>query len=401
MNLLVINAGSSSLKYQLIDSSAETVIAKGLVERIGMDGSNLKHTPAGRDAVRITFPMENHVSAIKAVLNALINSQYGVIKSMDEIQAVGHRVVHGGEDFASSALIDDSVIDAIEKNIELAPLHNPANLMGISACREVMPTVPMVAVFDTAFHQTMPREAFLYGLPYEYYERYKVRRYGFHGTSHFYVSRRAAQMMEKPVEELRTIVCHLGNGSSVTAVKYGKSVDTSMGLTPLEGVMMGTRSGDLDPAILEFIMKKEKLDIDGMMNILNKKSGLLGLGGVSSDARDNWAAVEQGNQRAKDAMAIFAYRVKKYLGAYAAAMGGVDCIAMTAGIGENDQHVREGVLSGLEYMGVVLDKEKNLTCPKGKDTVLSTPDSKVKILLVATDEEMTIARETLALVKKG
>ncbi len=395
MNILVINAGSSSLKYQLIDSSAETVIAKGLVERIGMDGSNLKHTPAGRDAVRITFPMENHVSAIKAVLNALINSQYGVIKSMDEIQAVGHRVVHGGEDFASSALIDDSVIDAIEKNIELAPLHNPANLMGISACREVMPTVPMVAVFDTAFHQTMPREAFLYGLPYEYYERYKVRRYGFHGTSHFYVSRRAAQMMEKPVEELRTIVCHLGNGSSVTAVKYGKSVDTSMGLTPLEGVMMGTRSGDLDPAILEFIMKKEKLDIDGMMNVLNKKSGLLGLGGVSSDARDNWAAVEQGNQRAKDAMAIFAYRVKKYIGAYAAAMGGVDCI------GENDQPAREGGLSGLENMGAVLDKEKNHTCPKGKDTVLSTPDSKVKILLVATDEEMTIARETLALVKKG
>ena len=396
MNVLVINCGSSSLKYQLINSDTEEVLAKGLCERIGIDG-RLVYQKAGCDKEITEASMPTHKEAIQMVLDALTNDKTGAIASLKEVNAIGHRVVHGGEKFASSVVITDEVIQAVEECNDLAPLHNPANLIGIRACQELMPNVPMVAVFDTAFHQTMPEEAYLYGLPYEYYEKYKVRRYGFHGTSHSFVSKRAAEVAGKPYEDLKIIVCHLGNGASLSAVKNGKSVDTSMGLTPLEGLIMGTRSGDMDPAIMEFIAKKENLDIAGVMNVLNKKSGVLGLSGVSSDFRDIEEAAEAGNDRAAKALAAYNYRVVKYIGAYTAAMDGVDVIAFTAGLGENGKSMRKAVCEHLSYLGIKIDDEANSV--RGKDIVISTPDSKVKVMVIPTNEELAIARETLALVK--
>ena len=397
MNILVINCGSSSLKYQLINSDTEAVLAKGLCERIGIEGSQITYQPAGGEKEVTVSPMPTHTQAIQMVLDALTNKKSGVIASLAEVGAVGHRVVHGGEKFTSSTVITDEAMKAIEECNDLAPLHNPANLIGIRACQELMPNVPMVAVFDTAFHQTMPEEAYLYGLPYEYYEKYKVRRYGFHGTSHSFVSKRAAEVAGKPYEDLKIIVCHLGNGASLSAVKNGKSVDTSMGLTPLEGLIMGTRSGDMDPAIMEFIAKKENLDIDGVMNVLNKKSGVEGLSGVSSDFRDLEAAYNEGNPRAIDACEVFAYRVAKYIGAYVAAMNGVDAIAFTAGIGENTSFIREKIVSYLGYLGIKLDKKTNDV--RGVEEIISTPDSKVTVCVIPTNEELAICRETVALVK--
>lgn len=396
MNVLVINCGSSSLKFQLINSDTEQVLAKGLCERIGIDGS-LTYQPEGGEKVKSDKPMPTHTEAIQYVIDALTDAQTGVVKSLDEIGAVGHRVVHGGEKFASSVVITEEVLQAIEECNDLAPLHNPANLIGINACEKLMPGTPMVAVFDTAFHQTMPEEAYMYGLPYEYYEKYKVRRYGFHGTSHSFVSKRAAEIVGRPYEELSTIVCHLGNGASICAVKNGKSVDTSMGLTPLEGLVMGTRSGDIDPAIMEFIAKKEGLDIAGLMNMLNKKSGVLGLSNnLSSDFRDLDAGAKEGNKQAAVALKVFAYRVAKYVGAYAATMNGVDVIAFTAGVGENSGPVRADVLSYLGYLGIEVDEEANNT--RGEEITISTPDSKVKVMVIPTNEELAIARETVALV---
>lgn len=396
MNVLVINCGSSSLKFQLINSESEKVLAKGLCERIGIDGS-LTYQPEGGDKVKSDKAMPTHTEAIQFVIDALTDAQTGVVKSLEEIGAVGHRVVHGGEKFANSVVITDEVIEAIEECNDLAPLHNPANLIGIRACQKLMPGTPMVAVFDTAFHQTMPEKAYMYGLPYEYYEKYKVRRYGFHGTSHSFVSKRVAEIAGKPYDSLKTIVCHLGNGASVCAVKNGKSVDTSMGLTPLEGLVMGTRSGDIDPAILEFIAKKEDLDIAGLMNMLNKKSGVYGLSNnLSSDFRDLSAGAENGNKAAEIALDVFCYRVAKYVGAYAAAMNGVDAIAFTAGIGENSDFVREKVIDCLGYLGITLDKEAN--AKRGEEVLISTPDSKVQVYIIPTNEELAIARETVALV---
>jgi acetate kinase len=395
MKVLVINCGSSSLKYQLIDSESEKALAVGLCERIGIDG-RLNHTPAGGEKVVINATMDTHETAIKLVLEALIDKNHGVIKSLEEIGAVGHRVVHGGEKFASSTVITDEVIRGIEECNDLAPLHNPANLIGINACKSLMPNVPMVAVFDTAFHQTMPAKAYLYGLPYEYYEKYKVRRYGFHGTSHSYVATRAIDMAGLDKDNSKVIVCHLGNGASVTAVLNGKSVDTSMGLTPLEGLIMGTRSGSIDPAIMEFIANKENKSIEEVMNILNKKSGVLGLSGVSSDFRDLENAAEEGNERAKLAVEVFSYRVARYIGSYVAAMNGVDAIAFTAGLGENDKNVRANVSSYLGYLGITLDQDKNSV--RGKETIVSTEDSKVKVCVIPTNEELAIARETVALI---
>lgn len=396
MNVLVINCGSSSLKFQLINSDTEQVLAKGLCERIGIDGS-LTYQPEGGEKVKSDKPMPTHTEAIQYVIDALTDAGTGVVKSLDEIGAVGHRVVHGGEKFASSVVITDEVLQAIEECNDLAPLHNPANLIGINACQKLMPGTPMVAVFDTAFHQTMPEEAYMYGLPYEYYEKYKVRRYGFHGTSHSFVSKRAAEIVGKSYEELRTIVCHLGNGASICAVKNGRSVDTSMGLTPLEGLVMGTRSGDIDPAIMEFIAKKEGLDIAGLMNMLNKKSGVLGLSNnLSSDFRDLDAGAKEGNKQAAVALKVFAYRVAKYVGAYAAAMNGVDVIAFTAGVGENSGPVRADVLGYLGYLGIEVDEEANNT--RGEEITISTPDSKVKVMVIPTNEELAIARETVSLV---
>ncbi len=395
MKVLVINCGSSSLKYQLIDSESEKALAVGLCERIGIDG-RLNHTPAGGEKVVINATMDTHETAIKLVLEALIDKNHGVIKSLEEIGAVGHRVVHGGEKFASSTVITDEVIRGIEDCNDLAPLHNPANLIGINACKSLMPNVPMVAVFDTAFHQTMPAKAYLYGLPYEYYEKYKVRRYGFHGTSHSYVATRAIDMAGLDKDNSKVIVCHLGNGASVTAVLNGKSVDTSMGLTPLEGLIMGTRSGSIDPAIMEFIANKENKSIEEVMNILNKKSGVLGLSGVSSDFRDLENAAEEGNERAKLAVEVFSYRVARYIGSYVAAMNGVDAIAFTAGLGENDKNVRANVSSYLGYLGITLDQDKNSV--RGKETIVSTEDSKVKVCVIPTNEELAIARETVALI---
>ena len=396
MNILVINCGSSSLKYQLINSETEGVLAKGLCERIGIDGM-LTYQPEGGEKEKSEIAMPTHTEAINAVLAALTNEKSGVIKSLSEVGAVGHRVVHGGEKFTSSCLINDESMKAIEECNDLAPLHNPANLIGIRACQELMPGVPMVAVFDTAFHQTMPDVAYTYGIPYEYYEKYKVRRYGFHGTSHSYVSKRTAEIVGKPYDQMKIIVCHLGNGASISAVNCGKSVDTSMGLTPLEGLVMGTRSGDLDPAIIDFVGKKEGLSLDEMNEVLNKKSGMLGISGVSSDGRDLEAAAETGNKRAQLALDVFDYRVIKYIGAYAAAMNGVDAIAFTAGIGENNIKMRKDVCSSLTYLGVKLDEEKNNV--RGEERILSADDSKVQVLLVPTNEELAIARETLALVK--
>ena len=398
MNVLVINCGSSSLKFQLINAETEKVLAKGLCERIGIDG-RLTYQPAGGEKEKSDLAMPTHTEAIQFVIDALTNEKTGVVKSLDEIGAVGHRLVHGGEKFASSVVITDEVKKAVEECNDLAPLHNPANLIGVAACEKLMPGTPMVAVFDTAFHQTMPEKAYMYGLPYEYYEKYKVRRHGSHGTSHSFVSKRAAEVMGKSYDEVKTIVCHLGNGSSVSAVLNGKCVDTSMGLTPLEGLVMGTRSGDIDPAIMEFIAKKENLDIEGVMEVLNKKSGVFGLsGGLSSDFRDLTDAMNAGDKKAKIAMDVFSYRVAKYIGSYAAAMNGVDDIVFTAGIGENDDYVREEVCKYLGYLGVDFDSEVNKGL-RGKEAELTKEGSKVKVFVIPTNEELAIARETLALVK--
>ena len=397
MNILVINCGSSSLKFQLINSESEQCIAKGLCERIGIEGSQITYTPAGGEKETKVTPMPDHTEAIRLVLEALTGEKTGVVKSLAEIGAVGHRVVHGGEKFAQSVIIDDEVLRAIEACNDLAPLHNPANLIGINACRKLMPGTPMVAVFDTAFHQTMPQEAYMYGLPVEYYEKYKIRRYGFHGTSHSYVSKRAAEVLGVPYESLKTIVCHLGNGASVSAVKNGKCVDTSMGLTPLEGLIMGTRSGDIDPAIIEFLAHKENKSIDEIMNVLNKKSGVLGLSNnLSSDFRDLEEGYHKGDAYAACAMKTFAYRVAKYIGAYTAAMNGVDLICFTAGVGENAALVRTMICEYLGYLGVALDQEAN--GKRGEDIVISTPESHTKVMVIPTNEELAIARETVRLV---
>ena len=397
MNVLVINCGSSSLKFQLIQSDTEDVLAKGLCERIGIEGSRIVYTPAGKDKITIESPMPDHTNAIKLVLNCLTDETNGVVKSLSEIHAVGHRVVHGGEKFASSVVVNDEVMKAIEECSNLAPLHNPANLIGIRSCQKVMPGVPMVAVFDTAFHQTMPGKAYLYGLPYEYYEKYKVRRYGFHGTSHDFVSKRVGELLGKDRKDLKIIVCHLGNGASVSAVDHGKSVDTSMGLTPLEGLMMGTRSGDMDPAIVGFIAEKENLTAAEVINICNKNSGVLGLSGISSDFRDLVEAAAAGNDHAQTTLEAYAYRVGKYIGAYAAAMNGVDAIVFTAGIGENNAQVRALISQYTGFLGCEIDLEKNKAAV-GVEAVISTPESKVTALVVPTNEELAIARETVRLV---
>lgn len=401
MNILVINAGSSSLKYQLIEMIKQEVVAKGAVERIGIEGSILTHKPEGKDKVVIKQEMPDHKVAIQLVLHAITDKEHGVLSSMDEISAVGHRVVHGAEMFSGSVVITDEVITAIKECSELAPLHNPANLMGIEACRSIMPNVPMVGVFDTAFHQTMPKKAYLYGLSYEAYSKYRVRRYGFHGTSHKYVANRYAELVGKDIKDLKIITCHLGNGSSVAAVDGGKSVDTSMGFTPLEGLMMGTRSGDIDPAIVPYLMNKMDMSLDQAIGYLNKECGVYGLSGVSSDFRDLWAASEAGNERATVALQVFCYRVRKFIGSYAAAMGGVDAIIFTAGIGENDCLVREWCVEGLGFLGAKIDK----ICNNENEHVrvdglkLSTPDSTVEIWCVPTNEELAIAKETYALCK--
>ena len=398
MNILVINCGSSSLKFQLINSESEECIAKGLCERIGIEGSMITYAPEGGEKEKTTTPMPDHTEAIRLVLEALTNDKTGVVKSLDEIGAVGHRIVHGGEKFTSSAIITDEVIAAITECNDLAPLHNPANLIGIEACKTLMPTTPMVAVFDTAFHQTMPEEAYMYGVPYEYYTKYKVRRYGFHGTSHSYVSKKAAEVLGTDYESLKTIVCHLGNGASVSAVKNGKCVDTSMGLTPLEGLIMGTRSGDIDPAIIEFLANKENMTAQEVVNVLNKKSGVLGLAnGLSSDFRDLEDGFAANDPHAVRAMKTYCYRVAKYIGSYTAAMNGVDAICFTAGVGENGPLVRNMVCEYLGYLGITLDQELNNK--RGMDLVITTPDSKTKVLVIPTNEELAIARETVRLVK--
>ena len=397
MKVLVINAGSSSLKYQLINVDNGEVIAKGLCERIGIEGSMLTYKPEGKGKFEFKQDMKDHTDAIRMVLDALVDPEIGVVKSMDEIDAVGHRLVHGGEKFNKSVIITDELIKEMEVLTPLAPLHNPANLMGVRACQAIMPNTPMVGVFDTAFHQTMPAKAYMYALPYEYYENDKVRRYGFHGTSHKYVSQRAAAMLGKKPEELKLISCHLGNGSSVTAVDGGKSVDTSMGFTPLAGLPMGTRAGDLDAGILQYLMNKYDMNIDTMLDILNKKSGVQGVSGVSSDFRDLENAHKEGNERAGLAVDMFNYGVKKLIGAYAAAMGGVDAIIFTAGVGENSASQRLDIASGLEFMGVKMDAEANNT--RGKEAVISAADSKVKVLLIPTNEELMIAMDTAAIVK--
>ena len=396
MNILVINAGSSSLKYQLLDPASQQVLAKGLCERIGIDGKFTYKAPGKNTIDAVDVAMPTHSEAIQAVLNALVDLQNGVIASMEEIDAVGHRVVHGGEKFAKSVKIDAAVMEAIEECNPLAPLHNPANIIGIKACQKLMPNTPMVAVFDTAFHQTMPPVAYTYALPYQYYQEDKVRRYGFHGTSHKYVTGRAAEILDKPLEELKLISCHLGNGSSITAVDGGRSVDTTMGFTPLAGVPMGTRSGDLDAGILEYLMNKHSLDIKQMLNILNKQSGVQGVSGVSSDFRDLDKAAQEGNAQAALAVDVFAYSVKKFIGAYAAAMGGVDAIIFTAGVGENDAAVRAASVAGLEYMGVKIDPEKNQV--RGRETDISAPDATVQVLIIPTNEELMIALDTAALI---
>ena len=397
MNILVINAGSSSLKYQLFDIAKEEVLAKGLVERIGIEGSMLTHCAKGKDKLEIKEPMSDHKQAMGYVLRALTDKEYGIIEDMSEINAVGHRVLHAAEKFSDSVIINDDVMAAIRECIKFGPLHNPANLMGIEACQATMPTTPMVAVFDTAFHQTMPKKAYLYGLSYDAYTEYGIRRYGFHGTSHKYVSQRLPKLIGKDKKDLKIITCHLGNGSSLAAVDGGKCVDTSMGLTPLAGVVMGTRCGDIDPAIVTNLMREMNLDADQMSNYMNKKCGVLGISGVSSDFRDLQKAAAEGNERAATAIEMFCYGVKKFIGAYAAAMGGVDAIIFTAGIGENDTVIREKCMSGLEYMGVKLDKELNAT--RGKEMRLSTADSKVEVWCVPTNEELMIAEDTYELCK--
>ena len=396
MKVLVINAGSSSLKYQLLDPDTKEVLAKGLCERIGIDG-HIKHTPTGKDVYDADRYMPDHEAAIKLVMEVLTHNYYGVIKDMSEIDAVGHRVVHGGEEFTHSVIIDRAVMKGIRDCIPLAPLHNPANITGIEACQDVMPNTPMVAVFDTAFHQTMPPKAYIYAVPYRWYTENKVRRYGFHGTSHRYVSQRVCEYLGVDPAGKRIITCHVGNGGSISAVKDGKCIDTSMGLTPLEGLMMGTRSGDVDGGAVTFIMDKEGLAPSEMSNLLNKKSGVAGVTGVSSDMREVIAAAHEGNQRCRLALDMYAYRVKKYIGAYAAAMNGVDIILFTGGVGENQADMREAFCNGLDYLGVSLDKAKNNTV-RGDEAIISTPDSKVTVCVIPTDEELMIAKDTMALV---
>ncbi len=397
MKILVINCGSSSLKYQLIDMTVEEVLAQGLVERIGIEGSILTQKVDGRKYI-IEEPMEDHKKAIELVLGALVDEKEGVIKDMSEIFAVGHRVVHGGEKYAGSVLIDEEVMKTLEECVKLAPLHNPPNIIGINACKELMPSTPMVGVFDTAFHQTMPEKAYMYSLPYELYEKHGVRRYGFHGTSHKYVSSVAAEMMEKNIEDLRIITCHLGNGASLAAVKGGKCVDTSMGFTPLAGLTMGTRSGDIDPAIVPFMMKELNLSVEEVNDIMNKQSGLLGISGISSDSRDIENAAKEGNHRAQLAIEMFNYKVVQYIGTYTAVMGGVDCIVFTAGIGENAIGTRESIVNSLEFLGAKIDKERNDI--RGEARLISADDSKVKIFIIPTNEELMIARDTKEIVEK-
>ena len=398
MNVLVINCGSSSLKYQLIDSESEAVLAKGICERIGIDG-RLVYQKAGLDKEITEAAMPTHKQAIQMVLDALVNEKTGALKSLHEIDAVGHRIVHGGEKFTKSTIITDEVLKTVEECNDLAPLHNPANIIGVNACRELMPEVPRVGVFDTAFHQTMPAKAYLYGIPYEYYEKYKIRRYGFHGTSHGYVSKELARFAGLDYENSKLIVAHLGGGASISAVLNGKCVDTSMGLTPLEGLVMGTRSGDIDPSIIEFIAHKENLSIDEILNILNKKSGVQGMSRVSSDFRDLEVAYYEGNELAINAVEVFSYKVAKYIGSYVAAMNGVDAIAFTAGIGENTDFVRAKIVDYLGYLGITLDKETN-DKTRGEEAYISTPDSKVKVCVIPTNEELAICRDTVALVKE-
>ena len=400
MKILVINCGSSSLKFQVIDAATEELLAKGLCERIGGEGSGItyENVVKGTGKKETITPLPDHKEAVSLVLKAVTDPENGVVASLDEIGAVGHRIVHGGEKFTSSVIINDEVIEAIKECSDLAPLHNPANLIGVAACQALMPGTPMVAVFDTAFHQTMPEKAYMYALPLKYYEKYRVRRYGFHGTSHSYVSKRVAEVIGKPYDSLKTIVCHLGNGASISAVNHGKCVDTSMGLTPLEGLIMGTRSGDLDPAIIEFLANKENLTAAGVINILNKKSGVYALSGeLSSDFRDLESGYKNGNKKAQLAVDAFCYNVAKYVGAYAAAMNGVDVIAFTAGIGENSPFVREKVLAYFGYLGIDVDEAANAN--RGKDMRISTPDSKVAVYVIPTNEELAIARETFALCK--
>ena len=401
MNILVVNAGSSSLKYQLIDMNTESVLAKGTCERIGQNCSVLKAIGKGGEDFLVNKPMPDHTVAVKLMLEALVHPEKGVLNSIDQIEAVGHRVVHSGEDFDRSVLIDADVLKTCRKNSDLAPLHVPANIMGIDACHEVMPGVPMAAVFDTAFHSTMPPYAFMYAIPYEAYKDWKIRKYGFHGTSHMYVSSIAADYLKKDINNLKIVTCHLGNGASVAAVHNGKSVDTSMGFTPLEGLAMGTRCGDIDPAIIEYIIAKTGWTVYEVLDYLNKKSGVLGISGVGSDFRDLTKAMYEGNQRAELAIDVFSYRVKKYIGAYAAVMGGVDAIVFTAGIGEHTPEVRERVVKGLEFLGVEFDNKLNYNTERGKLTELSTSNSKVKVLLIPTNEELVIARETQALISNN
>ncbi|BBB93237.1 MAG TPA: acetate kinase [Methylomusa anaerophila] len=392
MKILVFNCGSSSIKYKLFDMADESVLASGLVERIGLEGSVWTHQPRGKDKVVTNTDIKNHSIGIQLVLEALTDTKHGVIASMKEIKAVGHRVLHGGEKFSASVLVSPPVMKAVEECIELGPLHNPANIIGINACGELMPGVPQVTVFDTGFHQTMPQYAYLYAIPYEAYEKYSVRRYGFHGTSHRYVSQRVAELLNESISNLRIITCHLGNGASVAAVKYGECIDTSMGLTPLEGLVMGTRSGDMDPAIIPFLMKKENMTAEQMDNYMNKKSGVLGVSGVSSDFRDVETAANNGNERAELALEMFAYRVRKYIGSYAAAMGGVDVIVFTAGLGENSISMREKICNGLEFLGTSIDPVKNNI--RGKEQEINVDGAKVKIFVIPTNEELVIARDT-------
>lgn len=396
MRILVINCGSSSLKYQLFDMATETVLAKGIAERIGIEGSVLVHTPGEKEKIRIQRPLANHREAIAMVVEALTDKEHGVIENFNSIDAVGHRVVHGGEGFSGSVFLTKDVMDALNRYSELAPLHNPPNIMGIEACSEILPGLPQVGVFDTAFHQTMPAYAFSYGLPYELYKEHSIRRYGFHGTSHKYVSHQAAQMLNKPIEDLKIVTCHLGNGASVTAVDGGKSVDTSMGFTPLEGLLMGTRCGDIDPAIVVYLQKKLNLTADQVNDLMNKKSGVFGLSGVSSDFRDIEAAEAEGNERAKLALEAYYYRVTKYIGAYAAAMNGIDALVFTAGLGENSPETREAVCARLEFLGIKIDKEKNRA--RGKAVDISAAEARIPVLVVPTNEELMIARDTREIV---
>lgn len=397
MEILVINCGSSSLKFQLIDSDTENVLAKGICERIGIDG-RIVYKPSNGEKETKQIEMPTHHEAINVVIDALTDKETGVISDMSQVKAVGHRVVHGGEYFSESALVTNEVLDKIEKCNDLAPLHNPANIIGIRACMNVMPNTPNVVVFDTAFHQTMPKSAYIYAIPKKYYEEYKIRRYGFHGTSHSYVSKRVAEILNAPYDKLKTIVCHLGNGASICAVDCGKSVDTSMGLTPLAGVVMGTRSGDIDPGIIEVIANKENLDVSQVVEILNKKSGVAGLSEISSDFRDLSDAMEEGNEQAKNALDVYIQSVVRYVGGYIAVMNGVDAIVFTAGIGENDNYVRKGICEHLGYMGIKLDEQANNT--RGEEIMISTPDSKVKVFVVPTNEELAIARETVDILSK-